>query len=175
LGLAAINADLFTAFPDKTLTDKLIGVALAFLALFSWSYYAVTNARSIQLYSGFSPGEWSTLFGAVTGIFAFIIGTAAFIAFGGELPAMGGSPALFFAAVAVLALFPSFIGTICWNIASKKLPVSLSGQMIVFETIFALIYGFIYYARLPRALEVAAVILMVAGVLWSINLHRKRY
>jgi drug/metabolite transporter (DMT)-like permease len=177
LGLIAINTDLFTAFPDKTLSDKVTGVIVAFLALFSWSYYAVTNARSIQLYSNFTPGEWSTLFGAVTGVFAIIIGIAAFIFWGGEIPAsmVRGNPALLFGAAAVLAIFPSFIGTICWNMASKKLPISLSGQMIVFETIFALIYGFMYYARLPRVLEVAAIILMVAGVLWSINLHRKKY
>lgn len=176
-GLIAINTDLFTAFPDKTFADKALGIILAFLALFSWSYYAITNARSIQLYSNFSPGEWSALFGAVTGIFALVIAAVGSVFLGGKLPEgwMRGSPALFFAAVGILAFFPSFIGTICWNTASKKLPVSLSGQMIIFETIFALIYGFIYYARLPRFLEIAAIILMVIGVLFSINLHRKKY
>jgi drug/metabolite transporter (DMT)-like permease len=177
LGLIAINTDLFTAFPDKSLADKLIGVTLAFLALFSWSYYAVTNARSIQLYSDFRPSEWSALFGAATGIFAAIIATASFLILGGEVPEsmMRGEPSLFFTMAAILAVFPSFIGTICWNTASKKLPISLSGQMIVFETIFALVYGFIYYSRFPRMLETAAIVLMVAGVVWSIRLHRKKY
>jgi drug/metabolite transporter (DMT)-like permease len=176
LGLIAINTDLFTAFPEKTLADKAAGVSLAFLALFSWSYYAVTNARSIQLYAEFSPGEWSVLFGAVTGVFAALIGAAAFLLYGGMPPdAMRGGVGLFITAMAVLAVFPSFIGTICWNLASKKLPVSLSGQMIVFETIFALLYGFIYYSRPPRLLEAAAIVLMIAGVTWSINLHRNKY
>ncbi|MDR2105688.1 MAG: DMT family transporter [Deferribacteraceae bacterium] len=175
LGLIAINTDLFTALPDKTLADKAIGVLLAFLALFSWSYYAIVNARSLQLYSNFTPSEWSSLFGAVTGIFAAIIGAAAFLLLGGNIPSkfIQGDLSLLLTMTAVLAIFPSFMGTICWNAASKKLPVSLSGQMIVFETIFALIYGFIYYARFPRLLETAAIVLMAAGVVWSIRLHRR--
>src|ERR1700735_2451684 len=43
--------------------------------------------------------------------------------------------------------------------------------MIVFETLFALLYAFIYDHRLPRPLEVAAIALLVAGVSWSVRQH----
>jgi len=59
-----------------------------------------------------------------------------------------------------------------WNAASRYLPLSLSGQLIVFETLFALLYGFLHEGRWPRGLEAAAIVLMLAGVLWSVRLHR---
>jgi hypothetical protein len=42
------------------------------------------------------------------------------------------------------------IGNHLWNIASRKVPLTLSGQLILFETLFALLYGFIYKQQLPR-------------------------
>jgi drug/metabolite transporter (DMT)-like permease len=71
-----------------------------------------------------------------------------------------------------VALGASVIGNGLWNAASKLLPLSLSGQLIVFETLFALLYGFLHEGRWPRPLESCAIALMLAGVLWSVSLHR---
>jgi drug/metabolite transporter (DMT)-like permease len=71
----------------------------------------------------------------------------------------------------VLAIGASWLGNGLWNAAAKRLPLTLSGQMIVFETLFALLYGFIYDHRLPRGLEIAAIALLVAGVSWSVRQH----
>ena len=70
-----------------------------------------------------------------------------------------------------LAVGASWLGNGLWNAASKRLPLTLSGQMIVFETLFALLYAFIYDQRLPRPLEMAAILLLVAGVCWSVRQH----
>jgi drug/metabolite transporter (DMT)-like permease len=43
--------------------------------------------------------------------------------------------------------------------------------MIVSETLFALIYGFILEQRWPTVPEVVAVILMIASVLWCVRAH----
>lgn len=45
------------------------------------------------------------------------------------------------------------------------------GQLIVFETVFALLYGFVYDHRLPRVLEIAALVLLLAGVYGSVRRH----
>ena len=55
--------------------------------------------------------------------------------------------------------------------ASRRAPVTLSGQLILFETLFALLYGFLYRAQGPRPLELAAIVLLVAGVTWSVHAH----
>ncbi|RBF04126.1 EamA/RhaT family transporter, partial [Xanthomonas oryzae pv. oryzae] len=58
-----------------------------------------------------------------------------------------------------------------WNRASRVLPLTLVGQMIVFETVFALLYGFAWEMRLPTPLELAAIACLLVGVLWCAALH----
>ena len=41
-----------------------------------------------------------------------------------------------------IGLLASWLGTLCWNEASQRLPTTLSGQLIVFETLAALSYAF---------------------------------
>jgi drug/metabolite transporter (DMT)-like permease len=66
--------------------------------------------------------------------------------------------------IAAVALGASIVGNSLWNTASRKLPLTLSGQVIVSETVFALLYGFAYEMRWPHGLEVLATILLVSGV-----------
>jgi drug/metabolite transporter (DMT)-like permease len=56
-------------------------------------------------------------------------------------------------------------------VASRRVPVTLTGQLILFETLFALLYGCIYRGAAPRPLELAAIALLIAGVAWSVRLH----
>jgi drug/metabolite transporter (DMT)-like permease len=70
-----------------------------------------------------------------------------------------------------LAIGASWLGNGLWNAAAKRLPLTLSGQLIVFETLFALLYAFVYDHRLPRPLETAAILLLLAGVSWSVRQH----
>ena len=71
-----------------------------------------------------------------------------------------------------LALFASVIGNGFWNAASRRLPLSLSGQMIVFETLFAFLYGFIWEQRGPSLIELLAIALMITSVIWCVRAHR---
>jgi drug/metabolite transporter (DMT)-like permease len=71
----------------------------------------------------------------------------------------------------VVALGASVIGAALWNMASRRLPITLSGQLIVSETLFALLYGFLHAHRWPRPLEWAAVFLLIGGVCWAVKKH----
>jgi drug/metabolite transporter (DMT)-like permease len=66
----------------------------------------------------------------------------------------------------------AWIATILWNIASQRLSASLCGQLIVSETIFALIYSFVWDGQWPSAAQFIATALFVAGILASIRAHR---
>jgi len=50
----------------------------------------------------------------------------------------------------------------------------MTGQMIVFETLFALLYGFLWEGRWPTMLESVAMVLLVAGVISCSSAHRQR-
>ena len=85
--------------------------------------------------------------------------------------ASGRDWTLFWTVNGLLALGASVIGNHLWNVASRKVPLTLSGQLILFETLFALLYGFVYKQQPPRGLEVAAMVLLAVGVLWSVRIH----
>ncbi len=174
-GIVCINIDVFTV-ADSTpvsVATKLLGLACAVGALGCWTWFAVENARHLQRQTHFSGNEWSVLWGVVTGA----LGAALWLVVA-VLPAGGPQGALadgrwhsFWMLNLGLAIGASWLGNGLWNAASKRLPLTLSGQMIVFETLFALLYAFIYDERLPRPLELAAILLLVAGVCWSVRQH----
>jgi drug/metabolite transporter (DMT)-like permease len=88
-----------------------------------------------------------------------------------EAAAPGRDWALFWLYNGLLALGASVIGNQLWNIASRRLPVTLTGQLILFETVSAMLYGFLWRAQAPRMLELLAIALLVLGVTWSVRLH----
>ncbi|RFU45478.1 DMT family transporter [Paraburkholderia sp. DHOC27] len=175
-GIACINVDVFTAVADGAPTGvltKLAGLACAIGALACWTWFAIENARYLQRQTHFSGNEWSVLWGVVTGV----LGASLWLVIG-LLPAGSVQTAVagerwqtFWLLNLGLAIGASWLGNGLWNAASKRLPLTLSGQMIVFETLFALLYAFIYDHRLPRPLEMAAIALLVAGVSWSVRQH----
>lgn len=151
---------------------RALGLACAGGALLSWTAYSIGNARWLQRRPDISARDWSLLTGVVTGALAMLLAPAAFWPTTVHLPGPGGW-LRFWGLSALLALLASVIGNACWNRASRLLPLSLMAQMIVFETIFALCYGFLWQRRLPGALELLAIACLLAGVAWCAALHAR--
>ena len=78
----------------------------------------------------------------------------------------------FIGVAAGMAVVASVLGNAFWNRASRLLPLTMIGQMILFETLFALLYGFLWEARWPTALEALAMVLVSASVLAGISAHQ---
>ena len=68
-----------------------------------------------------------------------------------------------------IGLFASWLGTLCWNEASQRLPTTLAGQLIVFETLSALAYAFALRGRWPQPVTVLGILLLIAGVAWALR------
>lgn len=177
-GIACINIDVFTHDVGNglPLASKLLGVLCATVALTCWTWYSVDNARYLKRNPHFSSGEWSALYGVSSGLIALVIALVGLVFFHGQVTGAGAVASgrdwgLFWVVSAVIALGASAIGNHLWNIASRKVPLTLSGQLILFETLFALLYGFIYKQQWPRGLEIAAMVLLIAGVMWSVRIH----
>lgn len=151
---------------------QVAGIVCAFAALASWSAYAVWNSRWLARLSHVSSHDWSLLTGVVTGALAVVLAVPAF-AFG-----TGGHAAAdwarFWGVSGAVALGASIVGNGLWNQASRLLPMTLMGQMIIFETLFALAYGFLWEARWPTLLELLACVCLVSAVLWCVNSHNAR-
>lgn len=177
-GIACINIDLFShaGAAARAPAGTALGLLCATGALFCWSWYTIDNARYLKRHPHFSSAEWSALYGLASGLIALAIGAAGFAVWHGHITGAAGLASgrdwtVFWIANALLALGASAIGNHLWNIASRRVPVTLSGQLILSETLSALLYGFIYRQQFPRVLESAAIVLLIAGVVWSVRMH----
>jgi drug/metabolite transporter (DMT)-like permease len=156
------------AGPERT--SGLIGLLCAIGALVSWTAYAIGNRQWLQRLQHVSAYEWNLLTGLATGAMALLLLWPAFHDVGGRHDAAGWWH--FIGIAAGLALVASIVGNAFWNRASRLLPLTMIGQMILFETLFALLYGFAWEARWPTPLELAAMVLVSASVLTSVSAHR---
>jgi len=147
----------------------LIGLGCGLAALLCWSAYAVGNSRWMGRLPQVSAHDWSLLTGVVTGGFALLLAVPALLGAGDATADQWARLAAVSVGVAVLA---SIVGNAFWNQASRLLPLSMLGQMIVFETLFAFLYGYLWEGRGPTIIEVVAMILMVVSVVWCLRAHR---
>jgi drug/metabolite transporter (DMT)-like permease len=148
----------------------VVGLFCAAGALASWTVYAVGNSRCLARLPHVSVHDWTLLTGIVTGGQALLLIPVGLLI---GLPHHDASAWFRFAGVSIgVALLASIVGNALWNRMSRLLPLTMVGQMILFETLFALIYGFLWEQRLPTVLEVVAFALVVASVLSCIAAHR---
>lgn len=151
---------------------SLLGLSCAFGALVSWTFYAVANSRRLARIEAVSAHEWSLLVGLVTGLEAVALAVPAFVTT--QAAHSHGDWMAFAGIVTTVAILCSIVGNGLWNVASRVLPLSLMGQMIVFETVFAALYGFLWEGRWPTAGEGVAMVLLLAGVVSCAAVHRTR-
>lgn len=152
-------------------TARLIGLGCACAALASWTGFAVGNSRALDRLNGVSAHDWNLLTGLVTGAQSLLLLPIALILD----PARHTSMAwMEFTGVSLgVAVIASLCGNALWNKMSRLLPLTLTGQMILFETLFALLYGFVWDQRVPHPLEIASFGSIVLGVLCCLAAHRK--
>ncbi|MDT7837824.1 DMT family transporter [Aquabacterium sp. OR-4] len=152
-----------------------LGGALAVGAVACWTWYPMRNADWLRAHAERSPRAWATAQGLATLPLA-ALGFAAFWAWSaasGSTLAMpfGPRPGLYIGLMLAIGLLASWAGTLCWNEASQRLPTTLVGQLIVFETLSALAYAYVLRGRAPDALTLAGVALLVAGVMWALRVR----
>ncbi|RZJ27994.1 MAG: DMT family transporter [Brevundimonas sp.] len=154
---------------SRDATEVFIGLGCGLAALLSWSAYAVGNSRWMARLPQVSAHDWSLLTGVVTGGFALLLAVPALAGAAGDTADQWARLAAVSVGVAVLA---SIVGNAFWNQASRLLPLSMLGQMIVFETLFAFLYGYLWEGRGPTLIELVAMAMMVVSVVWCLRAHR---
>jgi drug/metabolite transporter (DMT)-like permease len=150
------------------------GALLAVGAVVCWTWYPIRNADWLRAHADRSPRTWATAQGVATLPLALLgfVGFWVFNSVSGSAFAMplGPRPLPYLGLMFAIGLFASWLGTLCWNEASQRLPTTLTGQLIVFETLSALAYAFLLRGRAPDALTLAGIALLVAGVVWALRI-----
>lgn len=137
----------------------LIVGGLALMMKTSFAQVAQTPAGGVHFWFGVDTGAGALLLGLVAGSTST------------EILALDDK-ALIATVCIVTGIGSAWAASILWNVASQRLSVSLCGQLIVSETLFALLFSFLWDGAWPAVVQWLAAMLFMFGILASIRAHR---
>ena len=176
LGIACVNHVEWKALQQNPNADTgryITGALLAVAAVACWTWYPLKNADWLRGHPERNPRVWATAQGLATLPLA-LLGYGLFWIWQGfsevafPMP-LGPRPLAFAGLMMAIGLFASWLGTLCWNAASQRLPTALAGQLIVFETLAALAYAFMLRGQWPAPLTLIGIALLMAGVIAGVR------
>ena len=174
LGLLCVNvAELHQGLPNFSGWRYGSGIALASISVVCWAWYALRNARWLRENPHQPPLMWATAQALVT-LPVSVVGYIAACAWLNtqtpdfSLP-FGPRPAVFIGLMMAIAVLCSWVGALCWNVASQRLPTVILGPLIVFETLAGLLYTFLLRQEMPPILTLSGITLLVIGVVIAVR------
>jgi drug/metabolite transporter (DMT)-like permease len=179
IGLMLVNAaELHHIDGKRSLADYIQGGVLALLAVAAWTWYPIINGRFLKTNSHIKSSTWATAQGlavlplALTGFAVYGVANGLGVTASHYAFPLGEQPMKFIGGMVILGITASWLGTVLWNYASQKLPTSLAGTLIVFETLAALLYTFILRGDMPAPQIILGVILLCVGVAFSVRIFQ---
>ena len=179
-GLMLVNAsELAHLDGSRSTADYALGCLITLAALAAWTWYPIMNARHLKRNPHIASSTWATVQGLATLPLA-LAGFAGYGIYSALNPAaydfpLGPRPAEFIGLMLALGLCASWLGTMLWNKSSQRLPTSLAGQLIVFETLAALLYAFIWRGAAPNGAVLLGIALLCAGVVLGMRAFQKAH
>ncbi len=175
LGLGLMMQSSYAASVTRTLgmtSDTYFwrGVMFAVVSMAFWTAFGLINAKWLKQHPEVNATTWANWLGVATGLGALVLWTVA----GSDTIVLLAQADIVRAVIICVTtgIGCAWLATYLWNIASQRLSASLCGQLIVSETIFALVYSFIWDGHWPTALQLTACLLVACGILVSIRVHR---
>jgi drug/metabolite transporter (DMT)-like permease len=155
-GLAVLHATSLAHLMDHGFAAWF----LPFCCLALWTWYAVGNAAFVGKHPELSKTDMVSIMGVMTFVILMALGALTV-----DIPrilhhAQFGAYVFW---TAVLGIGSSWLGFWLWNICALRCPPSISGPLLASETMFGLLYTFIYQQRLPEMSEAAAIVLFALG------------
>jgi drug/metabolite transporter (DMT)-like permease len=169
VGIACVNHVEMRAMqlaPVADFQSYAVGALLAMGAVACWTWYPIRNAYWLRSHPGRHPRAWATAQGLCTLPLALLgyMGFWGWVAVTNSPFAMpfGPRPMVFVGLMVAIGLLASW------------LPTTLAGQLIVFETLAALLYAFALRQEWPQALTLVGVALLVCGVVWAVRTQTQK-
>ncbi|WP_374410614.1 DMT family transporter [Hydrogenophaga sp.] len=146
------------------------GVSLAVAAMLSWLAFGMLNADWVRRHADVRSTAWANWLGLAAGLGGLLL----WIGWGTPWDGLLARPGFvaFVGVCAFTGIGSAWIAAVLWNIASRRLSTSLAGQLVVSETVFALVYAFAWSGDWPAREQLLACVMFVAGILASIRAHR---
>lgn len=149
------------------------GVGCGVLSLLLWTWYPIRNADWLLANKTKGPKIWATAQGLSILPFTLI---GFFVVSSQMQPAdvgiLGPEPLKFIVVMLVAGIVCSWVGAAFWNAMSERLPTALGGQLIVFETIFSVIYALMWRGAWPTVSMTIGMFMLLFGVLTALRVFR---
>ena len=176
-GLFLIGSGLLLLFSggdgssgSSELSGRIPGVIGLFVCLGMWTWFSISNSAFLQRRKEISRRDFSSLMGLISLLCLTIVSVPELAQAHWEgresLP-------LYLGFSVILGVGSSWFANWLWNVASVNLPSEISGTLLVFETIFGVLYTLIHHHRLPERHETIAILLCLSGVLLAITAQIK--
>jgi drug/metabolite transporter (DMT)-like permease len=176
-GLMLVNLSRGGAFGGDA-HASLLGLLCLVAPVVMWTWYAVANAAFLKRRREVSAGNWASAIGVATLVLTVALFPLHLIFGEGatSIPHLFATGDVFLVAFwsTALGLGASWGAAALFNAASTRLPVALTGQLIVFETIFGILYVFLAEGRPPTILELAGFALSIGGIWLSIRVLQRK-
>ncbi len=172
VGLAFVNASILDATSMASAGSPAIGILLAMAAVGLWTWFGLANQKALAARPNFDAHIWTALILAGGGLEMLAFGPIGLALGVFNIPLLGlgwENAAPIYIWGTALAVFASIGGALAWTFASQRLPVALSAQLLVSETIFGTIFGLAVHGRLPTLIEAGGLAVLTAGVLVTIR------
>jgi drug/metabolite transporter (DMT)-like permease len=172
VGLAFVNASIFDATSMATAPSPAIGILLAIGAVGLWTWFGIANERALAARPGVDAHIWTALILAGGGLEMLAFAPIGLVLGVFNIPELGlgwENAAPLYVWGTSLAVFASIGGALAWTFASQRLPVALSAQLLVSETIFGTIFGLAVHGRLPSIVEVGGLAILTVGVIVTVR------
>ncbi|TRL40479.1 DMT family transporter [Rhizobium straminoryzae] len=170
-GIGVVNVELVAKLDLQGQRMMLAGAGCAIAALLVWVLYGIVNARIMRAAEPPGTIDWTNLHGL-----GALAGSLVLIPMASNTYQTATTEDLlrFLGWAVVLGMTASWLATWCWSFASRRLPLALTAQLIVAETVFGLIFGLTLDARGPTAAEAIGAALQIAGVSLAVHTFTRR-
>ncbi|NQD94002.1 DMT family transporter [Pseudomonas sp. CrR25] len=180
LGISLVNVsvfDLSSAAVVRPTASIVLGLLASLLAIGFWTGFGLLNESALAQRPSMPPMLWSAML-----IFMCSVEMLAFIPVGLYLElshfannpsGLSGTQALLVCGL-IQGLGATLAGAWAWSIATQRLPLALSGQLIASETLYATALGLLINQRWPSPMEALGTGLLFVGVVWAIHAFYRR-
>lgn len=177
-GVVLVN---YTALCEHCVTaqvgEYLFGLVCAIFALAAWVWYLISNVKFLKS-DPISPALWSTLIGTTTLFWTLLLAAGHYYfevnpPFWQMLQNMDEGHEVFWVGGILLGVISGWLGALFWNMASRKVLISLGGQLLILETLFGVIMVYLYKGEIPPVVELIGVLILIVSVLWTTRTIRK--
>lgn len=180
LGIGLVNLsviDSSSAVGARPAGSVMLGLLASLLAVGFWTGFGLLNETALAQRPRMSPLLWSAML-----IFSCSIEMLVFIPVGLHLDlsnfasnpdGLAGTGALI-ACGLIQGLGATLAAAWAWSIATRRLPLALSGQLIASETLYATAMGLLLNQRWPSPAEALGTGLLFIGVVWAIQAFYRR-